>query len=476
MQKIFIPLMVFIVLFVFFSAELSIAQALEKKRSQESTSGEKHTKVQRAFWVRIHTKNVNLLQDDESLSQKIPSEIMASLGPFLEQVKGSPDVTLLASDTSFYLVVSCSFEVHQWEKGAWKNLYQYDNYGYTCNSYFFQKDGEISALGSNGFWNAQADWLVFDKTFGSWKLIKTQNQPLGYSTYFKGIGPSYAYFLHAKYRNNRVEDYTLVANKSFVLDFESNRWHEVDFGKYYSFNPKQTPYFIDKEDEYAMSTENYMVTFATRSSDGLNGFLMLDKADWQLKFVASPIPFSDYKFAYWRMIEGDEVQYLSSLNRKVSLDIESIYDQAEPVGQLKIIQEEKIVSPLSSSLILLFVNLIVLLVAIVFYRKWKVAKRANPANDRTSDAGTFNMNGVAISALYDQVLAQQVPLLSIDELDELLGIEAFKNIDSRKATRARMLKKINEYAKSTQGKPLITRKRSHEDRRKYVYRIAKNSA
>ena len=138
MKKVFMPSALVVMIATFFVHQ-AIAQPIEKKIEQEIKGGVNSAtdKHKSEFRLSIADKDFGLFQTDEFLTKKIPSEILSGLGSFIRKELSPTDLTLLASDTSFYLMQGCSFDVLQWRNNEWKSFYQYDNSGYTCGSYFF---------------------------------------------------------------------------------------------------------------------------------------------------------------------------------------------------------------------------------------------------------------------------------------------------------------------------------------------------
>jgi hypothetical protein len=121
------------------------------------------------------------------LNGRVSKEILNQLDSIYENLPTSFDFNYYPSSQTLTVFVQCSFDFYSIQDGQLVKEYQFANRGYSCGSYFFEKNNTYYLLGGRGFWRTHSDLMNFDTLDGSWEFIQAANQPLDFSRHGKKI-------------------------------------------------------------------------------------------------------------------------------------------------------------------------------------------------------------------------------------------------------------------------------------------------
>ncbi|UJP63441.1 hypothetical protein [Mongoliitalea daihaiensis] len=385
------------------------------------------------------------------LDGRVTASMLDSLDAIYAQKPSGYNFFLSGNDLQVF--VGCAFDLYKVTEQGLDSKYKLYNRGYTCGSYPFQRDSITYLIGGNGFWSAHMDLLWFDEFHGSWEFIKTKNQPLNYFTNGIFTNSQGIYTLFGSYFNPRRE-LSEPEYQGYFLDWESKEWKRVLIA-------------IDGFDNFALKnssniryleTQDYLYFVLTNQDEPNLGWNIIEKETGKVYFYEA-LKNEDVFLSPFNEIIGNQIFYQSPNGRAVMLDLDRLKSQSKEVGKLTItdIQESRsfLTKDLAYSLV------IVSLVLFIGFRQWKRSEQESIIISKEDD----------MEVLIQKILKYAGEVLDTDTLDQLLGVDAVENIDSKRLKRSRMVNRVNDFYMGDKGKELIVRVKNPTDKRYVSYKI-----
>lgn len=319
-----------------------------------------------------------------------------------------------------WMTIDGRFDVFQWEKGKWKNIYKGNHHGYNYNSQKFLFDNKLFSYRGYGFWKHHGEIVEFLPLKGSWEIIpETMSLPFGIgyvqdSTFYIHAGDCF----HLDLKNDQGIQ---SASCHFTIR------NELPYGKVYNF-------------------QDYILV-ASILEDGAQ-FPLIKKETGEV-FLSHKQPFKDIRdnrtVNSLIHIKGNEMTIVFPDSSSVEYDIENElqYYFQEP-------NEAKKPFPWYWW-VLIFVSVSLLSFAVIRHlRKPEVSSESDRLLPLKKHAGR---------------------LIDSDELDKILGVDEIPVYETRKYKRASLIQELNALSKIQSGHEIILREKNPEDKRFYLYRI-----
>lgn len=405
---------------------------------------------------------VMIFPNQDSLEWDEARRVITSFDPVsliqsLSTVNRPSKVEVINEKGAYLAWEDCNLNVYRWQDAQWINTYKYNNYGYFCDGYPLFWSDQLHLLGGNGLVNYHTDLLIFEEALGSWEFVATKFQPLDYNTPFVGIGDKGAFSFFGKKFNLRT-GLEAPWDGGYYLDLSSLTWFEINLDWMNSFDKeilsKLQPINIDLKDFQLMKLSD--------------GWLIFQKADYKLLHLSDSDLVLDNP-SFW-IAEENGLTWKNQGQEVKKVQISQLLPKAVQVavGEIIPVRSEK-VRTLQSQTILIavfFLGLVVILL-VRLYRKRKFIKKPVPVVVEEVIVEEEKDEG---DSLWKRILTMEGQTFSTAQLDEFLQINSV-NPENRKAKRSRLIKSLNERAKSELGSEIISRERDPEDKRFFRFRI-----
>ncbi|WP_144604287.1 hypothetical protein [Algoriphagus algorifonticola] len=385
---------------------------------------------------------------------------------------------ILKSDSGTYLFAGCRMELYRWEENSWKNLYQFQNVGYTCKSRLIIKEGNPFLLGGYGFWNSHTDLIEFDPRLGSWSLASVKEQPVNYNSRFLGVSEKSAFLLLGFHNNPRKDIHQLPENQGYILDFESNAWKHLGFDFNLSLVDPNAAYYIFQEG--VLDAQDFLAFNAFESSSQNKGLLIFDKNELNFKFFPQELDYNPLTYSPYFMVDGNQVYLQDDKNFPITWDLNEFYSKAKFVGKASILPiSVKEVNRIKQDYViisLVSISLIGLVLFPVFKKRIASSAPVRAGQSQEKDHGqnesySKSYSSAESSNLLEILDQNKGKRFTVEELDELFDIHQIPNPENKRVKRSRLIKEINTQAEEKRGYKMINRTRSPEDKRCLLYEI-----
>jgi hypothetical protein len=416
--------------------------------SQEAIGSDYH-------WMRTFTKEWKNSYKSEYLEGRLGVEVLKSLDSLYSHIPNSYFFFYNGGELQSY--ISCGFDLYSIQGMKLKPKYNYFNRGYTCSSTPFVRDSINYLIAGHGFWTNHFDLLRFDEIHGSWEIIKTANQPLNYFT--KGVfnNSKGVYALFGAKENLRTGLGEKVPN-GYFLDWNTKEWKEIEINIDGVNNSK----LVNNGKIEFLETKDYlyMVTISDLDIKQI-GWNIIEKESGKIYFF-DYLKNEDVFTSPFIEVIGNTINYQAPNGTPKSLNLEYLMSRSKEVGFISFKGESfdlAEVFPFKDRIYILSI-IILLLFSINLYMR-------NRSEPNLKHANNFDEIEKVVES-FTHYLGQ---LLNTEQLDEILGIDSLKNLDSKRLKRSRWINRLNEYNNSKNGTDLIVRDKNPDDKRYIYYRI-----
>ncbi len=425
------------------------------------------------YRLRVTTNRWGVTERLSFLEGKVSREILNQLDSIYANLPTGYDLNYNPSSQTLTVFIHCSFDFYSIQNGQLVKEYQFANRGYTCGSYFFEKNNTYHILGGRGLWNSHSDLMKFDTLNGSWEFIQASYQPLDY--YPLGAYQTSKGMMTwlGEYINPRISRLEKEAN-GFFLDMEKKTWqpYKIDLEEF------DIAEIANANQSFLYETEDYAFSVTTSQLPKLGWYIwiIIEKETGKLFFYEGNRHTKMFDSPYFEVI-GNTFRYFefnkNSLTegREEMIDVDLIRSQSREVGQLTLLEPQtKPESTFMFSLALWIGFPAVLLLG--FWMGWhsnnrKKVKDLPPLDQEKEEEDLEEEN----AEILQQLRLRNGEKLSTAEFDTVLGIQEISNFDSQRIKRSRLIKALNKKHEEKNGFPLITRIKNPEDKRFVYYKI-----
>jgi hypothetical protein len=411
------------------------------------------------YWMHTYTKGWKTSYRYEFLEGRLSGKVLNSLDSIYSKIPSSYFFFYNGEELQSY--VPCGFDIYSIDEEEVLELkYNYFNRGYTCHSTPFVRDSTNYLLGGHGFWTNHFDLLRFDKIHGSWEIVKTTNQPTDYVSSGVYQNSKGIFSLFGGRENFRTGLAEKIPN-GYFLDWESKVWREIEINIEGIDNEK----LVENNGLKFLQTKDY---FFIVSNSGMKnmGWNIIEKESGKI-FFFDQLKNEDVFISPFIEVIGNKINYQSPNGTPKSLDIEILFSASKEVGQIKIKEDSSEIGrlfPFRDSVYILIITLLLLIITYSHFRRNGTKPKPvsqNPIRNEEMETMIKSLSKFPSESLTTQ------------QLDEILGIDSILNDDSKRLKRSRWINKLNEFQNSLNGKDLIIRDKSVEDKRFVYYRINK---
>ncbi|WP_067548926.1 hypothetical protein [Algoriphagus sanaruensis] len=355
----------------------------------------------------------------------------------------------------------CGFDLLVWDNGAWKNQYQFNNFGYTCSGTILNREGRLYLLGGKGPFHQHVDLIEFYSQFGSWELIPVEQQPLNYFSPWKSISDQGIFLLFGTFSSKRTDQFDFV-NQGYFLDWNTNKWMSL------KLNWKQNQDIPNVEQEISIffDLQDYSIVKLQE------GWFMLDKGLKRILFLeeaALPIQSSPDYFS----ISNNQLEWKIGNEPVSTLEISELIAQAKEVASIQIVPQVKEVAPklrLQTLGILLAFFVVFGGLAYTFFKKRLTKKHSG--NSAPFEFTTTSEKAPDPMEIWRQkLITAGKEFYTTEELDAFFEFDPEDTAENKRVKRSRLIKGINESAQKITGKSMIERERQPQDKRYFRYSI-----
>ena len=424
------------------------------------------------YRLTVATKRWEVAERSSFLNGRVSKEILNQLDSIYQKFPNGYDLNYDPSNQTLKVFIQCSFDYYSIQDGQLVKEYQFANRGYTCGSYFFEKNNAYYILGGRGFWNSHADLMEFDTLNGSWEFKQVSYQPLDY--YPLGAYQTSKGMMTwlGEYTNPRIPRLEKEAN-GFFLDMEKKSWQpfkinieEFDFAEIAHAYESQ----LYETEDYALS-----VTASQVSKLGWYIWIIIEKETGKLFFYEGNKHTEMYDSPFLEVI-GNKFRYFeytlnsTSEGKEKMIDLDLIRSQSREIGQLVLLDPTENTETASLFSLALWIGFpAILLLGFWMGKQFRKKEKGEdlPSLDPEKEEDLEEESG----AILLQLLTHDGDKLSTDEFDMALGIHQIANFDSKRIKRSRLIKALNKQYEEKKGFPLITRIKNPEDKRFVFYKI-----
>jgi hypothetical protein len=428
------------------------------------------------YRLKVTTKRWEVTERSSFLEEKVSRRILNQLDSIYQNLPSGYDFNYDPSSQTLTVFIHCSFDFYTIQDDQLVKEYNLANRGYTCGSYFFEKNNAYYILGGRGLWSSHADLMEFDTLNGSWEFKQIVNQPLDY--YPLGAYQTSKGMITwlGEYINPRIPRLEKEAN-GFFLDMEKKSWQpfkidikEFDFAEIAHANESQ----LYETEDYAFS-----VTSSQLPKLGWYIWIIIEKETGKLFFYEGNKHTEMFDSPYFEVI-GNTFRYFEYNKNSVTegkdkiIDLDLLRSQSREIGSLVLLDPLQKTGNPSLLLLLPWIGFpLVFLLAL--WLGMQIQKRKNTTNQASVDSD-LKTEGEQESEeenaeILRQLLLRNGEKLSTEEFDTLLGIHEITNFDSQRIKRSRLIKALNKRYEEKNGFPLITRIKNPEDKRFVFYKI-----
>ena len=428
------------------------------------------------YRLKVVTKRWEVAERSSFLNGRVSKEILNQLDSIYQNLPTGYDLNYDPSSQTLTVFIHCSFDFYSIQDGQLVKEYKFANRGYTCGSYFFEKNNTYHILAGRGLWNSHADLMEFDTLNGSWEFKQITNQPLDYFPLGAYQTSKGMMTWLGEYTNPRIPRLEKEAN-GFFLDMEKKSWQpfqieieEFDFAKIAQAN-----------ESYLYETEDYAFSVTTSQLPKLGWYLwiIIEKETGKLFFYEGNKHTEMFDSPYFEVI-GNTFRYFeynlnsTSEGKEKMIDLDIIRSQSREIGQVVVLDTPEKTTDASLLSVLPWIGFPVIFL-LALWLGIQIQKRKNSA-DQSSLYPDTETDGEQESEeenaeILQRLLRHNGKKLSTEEFDAVLGIHEITNFDSKRIKRSRLIKSINKQHEEKNGFPLITRIKSSEDKRFIFYKI-----
>ncbi len=425
------------------------------------------------YRLRVTTKRWEVAERSSFLEGKVSKKILNQLDSIYKNLPTGYDLNYNPSSQTLTVFVHCSFDFYSIQDGQLVKEYQYANRGYTCGSYFFEKNNTYYLLGGRGLWNYHSDLMKFDTLNGSWEFIQAAQQPLDYwpnGTYQTSKGMM-AWL--GEYTNPRIPRLEKEAN-GFFLDLEKKSWHPIKIDiKEFDFAQ-----IAHTNESHLYETEDYAFSVTTSQLPKLGWYIwiIIEKETGKLFFYEGNKHTQMFNSPFYEFI-GNKIHYFGYSNtnmlegKEAMIDLDIIRSQSREIGQVIVLDTPNKSETNSLFSLALWIGFpLVLLLG--FWMGRQLQKKEKEEDLHPIDAEKEGEDLEEGSGeILQRLLIHDGEKLSTEEFDIALGIHQITNFDSKRIKRSRIIKALNNQYEEKKGFPLITRIKNPEDKRFVFYKI-----
>ena len=425
------------------------------------------------YRLKVVTKRWEVAERSSFLNGRVSKEILNQLDSIYQNLPTGYDLNYDPSSQTLTVFVYCSFDFYSIQDGQLVKEYKFANRGYTCGSYFFEKNNTYYILGGRGLWNSHADLMEFDTLNGSWEFKQVSYQPLDY--YPLGAYQTSKGMMTwlGEYTNPRIPRLEKEAN-GFFLDMEKKSWQpfkinieEFDFAEIAHANESQ----LYETEDYAFS-----VTRSQLPKLGWYIWIIIEKETGKLFFYEGNKHTEMYDSPFLEVI-GNKFRYFeytlnsTSEGKEKMIDLDLIRSQSREIGQLVLLDPKENKETTSLFPLALWIGFpAILLLGFWMGRQLQNKKKESPPASLEEEIEEEDLE-VENAEILQRLLLHNGEKLNTEEFDILLGIDQITNFDSQRIKRSRLIKALNKNYQEKNGFHLITRIKNPEDKRFVFYKI-----
>ena len=428
------------------------------------------------YRLKVVTKRWEVAERSSFLNGRVSKEILNQLDSIYQNLPTGYDLNYDPSSQTLTVFIHCSFDFYSIQDGQLVKEYKFANRGYTCGSYFFEKNNTYHILAGRGLWNSHADLMEFDTLNGSWEFKQITNQPLDYFPLGAYQTSKGMMTWLGEYTNPRIPRLEKEAN-GFFLDMEKKSWQpfqieieEFDFAKIAQAN-----------ESYLYETEDYAFSVTTSQLPKLGWYLwiIIEKETGKLFFYEGNKHTEMFDSPYFEVI-GNTFRYFeynlnsTSEGKEKMIDLDIIRSQSREIGQVVVLDTPEKTTDASLLSVLPWIGFPVIFL-LALWLGIQIQKRKNSAYQSSlypdTETDGEQESEEENAEILQRLLRHNGKKLSTEEFDAVLGIHEITNFDSKRIKRSRLIKSINKQHEEKNGFPLITRIKSSEDKRFIFYKI-----
>jgi hypothetical protein len=407
-------------------------------------------------WFKLNPEIKARDLNPEYLPKEITMEMLEKLLSS-QYITSEYPMTIFPYKGKFLAVLSCRFEVLEWNGEEWINLYLGSSSGFNCKSHYFIRDDKLYSHGRYGLWTGQSEVLEFDFIKGEWDNVQVKNMPMNFSGSGIYVTKDKIVVLRGQYvQESNIKRF--LEKQGYSFDFKSKEWKPLEV----VINGLVDDYIIA---DYSYDLKDYGISVSGYQAE--IGLFIFDKKNSELNFSKFPYKIiTDYSMAYAK----DNA--LTFVRDKVFLKYDLDNSQKVKVGYVKV--KSSSTNRLYYALGVVFVLLVLPTAGYLCYRKIKVKERGTSHLLEEEQSNTINIPYDELKEIQESIQLLKPfmdQVIEVNQLDEILGLAVIKNMDYRRVRRSRLVKSMNEYYESHQGKTLIQRTKSDIDRRLVYYKI-----
>ncbi|MCE2789235.1 MAG: hypothetical protein LW630_04910 [Saprospiraceae bacterium] len=338
------------------------------------------------------------------------------------------EVDILQKQENVFLLIDGRFDVWLWENSTsrWKNLYQGHHHGYNYLAKKWLHKGEILSFGGYGFWQKHGHVIHFNLLDSQWEMHE-QSLEIPFGTGY--------------IRNDTL---IVLADSIYEYDLTAHQVVSASPNTFFYVNLAQKPFgMIETKDYLLLANDNSLIYKPTK--------------ELYISDSISRLPTYTH-----RLISSCLWIHDNSLN-VFTKDLVSagLFDLDKEIKQF-----HKVKSTVTSNhrkhatWILLGLGFPLLLVFLMFQRN----KNSNV--EKTPLPSTPQMDMLRL-----KILSFAGQTFTVEQLDELFGLNQPMPPDSLRFKRFQYIRDINENYLILTGKHLIVRERDPDDGRRFVYLI-----
>lgn len=425
------------------------------------------------YRLRVTTKRWEVAERPSFLEGRVSREILTQLDSIYQSLPSGYDLNYDPSSQTLTVFIHCSFDFYSIQDGQLVKEYQFANRGYTCGSYFFEKNNTYHILAGRGLWNSHADLMEFDTLNGSWEFKQASYQPLDYYPLGAYQNSKGMMTWLGEYTNPRIPRLEKEAN-GFFLDMEKKSWQpfKIDIEEF------DLAEIAHANESYLYETEDYAFSVTTSQLPKLGWYIwiIIEKETGKLFFYEGNKHTEMFDSPYFEVI-GNTFRYFeytlnsTSEGKEKMIDLDLIRSQSREIGQLVLLDPIENTETDSLFLIALWIGFpAILLLGFWMGKQFQKKEKGEdlPPLDPEKEGEDHEVESGAILL---QLLTHDGDKLSTDEFDMALGIHQIANFDSKRIKRSRLIKSLNKQYEEKKGFPLITRIKNPEDKRFVFYKI-----
>jgi hypothetical protein len=425
------------------------------------------------YHLKVTTKRWEIAERSSFLEGRVGRGILNQLDNLYENLPSGYDLNYDPSSQTLKVFVHCSFDFYSIQNGQLVKEYQLANRGYTCGSYFFEKNNTYHILGGRGFWRTHSDLMEFDSLNGSWEFIQVTHQPLDYYPLgFYQTSKGIMTWL-GEYNNPRIPRLEKEAN-GYFLDFEKMSWQPFKI----EIEEFDLAEIAHANQSYLYETEDYAFSVTTTQLPKLGWYIwiIIEKETGKLFVYEGNKHTKMFDSPYFEVI-GNTFRYFeynknsTTEGKEASIDLDVIRSQSREIGRLVLLDAKEKMETISFFPFALWISFPAVLL-LGFWMGWQFTNRkkgealhAIAPEKEVEDLEEEN------AEILQQLRLHNGEKLTTDEFDTLLGIQEISNFDSKRIKRSRLIKTLNKKYEEKNGFPLISRIKNPEDKRFVFYKI-----